>query len=194
MNSSLRVSHAASIVAQSKKDRAPGLGRGPGPKNKLQSPKHNSLKLIQININGITTNSARIKLDQVLDLAEIYGVQIIVLQETKLRSDTHLKIKGYDIYRTDRQNKRGGGLMFLTRDIKYQSINISSNITGNSNLELQGIRFNWRGKYLNILNMYQPPDLNQIPVDLQNLFLPNTIFLGDLNAKHHMKRFVELGR
>ncbi|GFU98624.1 RNase H domain-containing protein [Trichonephila clavipes] len=34
--------------------------------------------------------------------------------------------------------------------------------------------------------MYQPPDLNKIPIDLQNLFLPITICLGDLNAKHFM--------
>ncbi|GFX39252.1 RNA-directed DNA polymerase from mobile element jockey [Trichonephila clavipes] len=76
--------------------------------------------------------------------------------------------------------------MFLIRDIKYQSINVSSNTIGNSNLEIQGIRINWRGKYLNIFNRYQPPDLNKIPTDLQNLFLPSTICLGDLNAKHFM--------
>ncbi|GFW37310.1 RNA-directed DNA polymerase from mobile element jockey [Trichonephila clavipes] len=34
--------------------------------------------------------------------------------------------------------------------------------------------------------MYQPPDLNKILIDLQNLFLPSTICLGDLNAKHFM--------
>lgn len=116
----------------------------------------------------------------------MHGVQIIVLQEIKLKCDTYLKIKGYDIYRTDRENKRGGGLMFLTRDIKYQSMDISSDITGNSTLEIQGITINWRGNLLNIFNMYQPPNLNKIPFDLQNLFLPSTICLGDLNAKHHM--------
>ncbi|GFX16876.1 hypothetical protein TNCV_2518541 [Trichonephila clavipes] len=76
--------------------------------------------------------------------------------------------------------------MFLIRDIKYQSINVSRNIIGNSNLMIQGIRINWRRKYLNKLNSYQPPDLNKIPIDLQNLFLPSTICLGDLNTKHFM--------
>ncbi|GFY68364.1 hypothetical protein TNIN_122581, partial [Trichonephila inaurata madagascariensis] len=79
-----------------------------------------SLKLLQININGVTSTTARFKLDHVLELAENYGVKIIVLQESKLKSDTHLKVKGYDIYRTDRQNKSGGGLMFLIRDIKQR--------------------------------------------------------------------------
>ncbi|GFT17777.1 hypothetical protein TNCV_2588611 [Trichonephila clavipes] len=34
--------------------------------------------------------------------------------------------------------------------------------------------------------MYQTPDLNKIPIDLQNLFLPSTICLGDLSPKHFM--------
>ncbi|GFY19034.1 RNA-directed DNA polymerase from mobile element jockey [Trichonephila clavipes] len=156
MSKSPIVFHAASIATQSKKDRIPGLGRGPGSKNLLQSSKHLcSLKLLQININGSTSSTARFKLDQC-----------------------------YGIYRADRQNKSGGGLMFLIRDKKYQSINVSSNIIGNSNLEIQGIRINWRGKYLNILNIYQPLDLNKLPIDLQNHFLPSAIYLGDLNAKH----------
>ncbi|GFS87587.1 hypothetical protein NPIL_463021 [Nephila pilipes] len=62
MNKSHKVFHAASVVAQSKKDRVPSLGRVPYPKNKLQSPK--TLKIPQLNINGISTNGARIKLDQ----------------------------------------------------------------------------------------------------------------------------------
>ncbi|GFW42791.1 RNA-directed DNA polymerase from mobile element jockey [Trichonephila clavipes] len=37
-----------------------------------------------------------------------------------------------------------------------------------------------------MLNLYQPPDLNKIPIDLQNLILPNTTCLGDLYAKHFM--------
>ncbi|GFX16875.1 hypothetical protein TNCV_2518531 [Trichonephila clavipes] len=89
MNKSTIVFHAASIVTQSKKDRAPGLGGGPGSKNLSQSPKPlSSLNLLQININGITTTTARFKLDQVLELAENYGVKIIVLQESKVKSDT----------------------------------------------------------------------------------------------------------
>ncbi|GFV52121.1 hypothetical protein TNCV_1093381 [Trichonephila clavipes] len=96
MSKSLIVFHAVSIVAQSKNDRAPVLGRGPGLKHLLQSPKHlSSLKLLQI--KGITSTTARFKSDQVLELAENHSVKIIVLQESKLKSDTHLKVKGYVI-------------------------------------------------------------------------------------------------
>ncbi|GFV65981.1 hypothetical protein TNCV_1303721 [Trichonephila clavipes] len=42
----------------------------------------------------------------------------------------------------------------------------------------------WRGKPLNIFNMYHLPALKSLPTDLQDLFTVGTICLGDLNAKH----------
>lgn len=182
MNSTPFLDDTASVDAQSKKARVPGLGRGPGSKSNRRSPK--ALKLLQFNINGISTSATRIKLDQVLDLAIMEGVQVIALQETKLKTNTSLKIKGFNIFRVDRQSGSGGGLAFLIRDVKYQSININRKITDGSNLEIQGIRIIWRGKPLNIFNVYHPPDVKSLPNDLQDLFNAGTICLGDLNAKH----------
>ncbi|GFY44582.1 putative RNA-directed DNA polymerase from transposon BS [Trichonephila inaurata madagascariensis] len=104
-------------------------------------------------------------------------------QETKLKTITFLKIKGYSIFRLDRQNRSGGGLAFLIKNINYQCININRKIADGSNLEIQGIRIIWRGKPLNIFNMYHPPDLKSLPTDLQDLFTVGNIWLGDLNAK-----------
>ncbi|GFT18143.1 hypothetical protein TNCV_183081 [Trichonephila clavipes] len=132
------IANVASVTAQSKKDCVPGLGREPGLINNLQS--FNTLKIIQFNIYAISTSATRIKLDQVLELALTEGAQIIALQETKLKTITFLMIKGYNIFRLDRQNRSGGGLAFLIKDINYQSININRNITDGSNLEIQGIR------------------------------------------------------
>ncbi|GFX03226.1 hypothetical protein TNCV_1701101 [Trichonephila clavipes] len=182
MNSTPSITNAATVVAQLKKDRVPGFGRGPGSINYLRSP--SSLKIIQFNINGISTNVSRIKLDQVLELALIEGAHIIAVQETKLKTLTSLKIKGYNIFRLDRQNRCGGGLAFLIKNISYQFININRKITDGSNIEIQSIRIIRRGKPLNIFNMYHPPDLKSLPTDLQDLFTVGTICLGDLNAKH----------
>ncbi|GFT18119.1 hypothetical protein TNCV_182911 [Trichonephila clavipes] len=182
MNSTPSITNAASVVAQSKKNRVPGLRRGPGSINNLRSP--NSLKIIQFNINGISTSASRIKLDQVLELALTEGAQIIALQETKLKTFTSLKIKGYNIFRLDRQNRCGGGLAFLIKNINYQCININTKVTDESYLEIQGFRIMWRGKPLNIISMYHPPNLKILPTDLQDLFTVGTTCLGDLNAKH----------
>ncbi|GFX68027.1 hypothetical protein TNCV_921281 [Trichonephila clavipes] len=150
----------------------------------LESAKNAVNEIIQFNIDGISTSASRIKLDQALELALTEGAQIIALQETKLRTFTSLKIKGYNIFRLDRQNRCGGGLAFLIKNINYQCININRKITDRSNLEIQGIRIIWRGKPLNIFNMYYPTDLKKLPTDLQDLFTVGTICLGDLNAKH----------
>ncbi|GFT57870.1 hypothetical protein NPIL_7391 [Nephila pilipes] len=182
MNKSPEDFHDASLVAQSKKDLIPGLGRGPCPKNKLQSPK--ALKILQLNINGISTNGAIIKLDQILDLAETHRVQIIALQEIELKTSTSLKIKGYNIFRADRQNNNGGGLVFLIRSISYKSVNISTSILDNNNLEVQGIRVTWREKPLNIFNLYKPSGFKGLPNELQELLIAGTICIGDLKAKH----------
>ncbi|GFW08190.1 probable RNA-directed DNA polymerase from transposon BS [Trichonephila clavipes] len=61
-------------------------------------------------------------------------------QETKLKTFTSLKIKGYNIFRLNRQNRSGGSLAFLIKNINYQCININRKITDGSNLEIQCIR------------------------------------------------------
>ncbi|CAL1300065.1 unnamed protein product [Larinioides sclopetarius] len=49
------------------------------------------------NINGISTSATRIKLDQILELALTEGVQIIALQETKLKLRISLKSLPLDL-------------------------------------------------------------------------------------------------
>lgn len=116
MSSTSSFGHAASPVAQNNQGCAGGLSRGPSSKSKRQSTtKFRSLKILQCNINGLSTYATRIKLDALLDLAETLEVQTIALQETKLKEHVKLKIKDYHILRSDRQTKGGGGLVFLMR-------------------------------------------------------------------------------
>ncbi|GFY52219.1 hypothetical protein TNIN_320921 [Trichonephila inaurata madagascariensis] len=133
-------------------------------------------------MNRISISATRLKLDQILDLADIHGAQIIALQESNLKDSTYFKNQGYNISRSDRKDKHGGRLAFLIRDLTYESIDIDC--TNDSDLELQGIKICWRGKKLNIINAYRPPNNKSLPSDLINLFVENTIFIGDLNAKH----------
>lgn len=137
---------------------------------------------MQCNINGLSTYATRIKLDALLDLAETLEVQIIALQETKLKEHVKLKIKDYHILRSDRQTKGGGGLAFLIRDVNYCQIDTPH--FNNSDLELQCIKVNWKGKRLHIFNMYHPPNQKSLPTNIFYINDENSILLGDLNAKH----------
>ncbi|GFW38822.1 uncharacterized protein TNCV_3881891 [Trichonephila clavipes] len=114
---------AASPITQINQGRACDLGRGLQMKSKIWSPHstHN-LKILQCNINGLTSPATRIKLDQLLEIALKQDVKVIAVQETKLKESTALKVKGFNIFRVDRKSKSGGGLAFFVRDINYQRI------------------------------------------------------------------------
>ncbi|GFV62067.1 hypothetical protein TNCV_4108701 [Trichonephila clavipes] len=174
---------AASPVTQINQGRACDLGRELQVKSKIRSPHstHN-LKILQCNINGLTSSATRIKLDHLLEIALKQDVKVIAVQETKLKEITALKVKGFNIFRVDRKSKSGGGLALgLVRDINYQKIEYP---TDWSDLEVQGIRIQWRGKTLDIINVYHPPNHKPLPPALSNLLNKNSIIVGDLNAKH----------
>ncbi|GFR12760.1 hypothetical protein TNCT_546801 [Trichonephila clavata] len=84
----------------------------------LQSPSPacngKSIKLIQCNGNSLSTPTMKVKLDQLLDLADKHGVQIITLKETKLKEHFFLKVHNYSVYRIDSGN--GGDLTLLIRN------------------------------------------------------------------------------
>ncbi|GFQ68030.1 uncharacterized protein TNCT_423071 [Trichonephila clavata] len=180
MNSLTLNLDATSSVTQTNQGRARGLGRGPRSPSKLQSPQ--SLKILQCNINGLSILATRTKLYQLLEIADLNKVQVIAIQETKLKKTAALKIRGYNIFRADRPSRGGGGLAFFIRDVKYQSIDFSLDQT--SDLEIQGVKIFWRGKPLHILNVYLPPNQSHLPTNFSNFMDKNTITLGDLNAKH----------
>ncbi|GFX92402.1 hypothetical protein TNCV_1706781 [Trichonephila clavipes] len=72
------------------------------------------------NINGISTSASRLKLDQVLDLADVHRAQIIALPESNLKDFTP-PLRSRDLTFIEKAN-HGGGLAFLIQDLTYQSI------------------------------------------------------------------------
>ncbi|GFY29708.1 RNA-directed DNA polymerase from mobile element jockey [Trichonephila clavipes] len=118
-------SHTALSVVQVNQGRAQDLGRGPCVINMLQSPQskrsYKYLRLLQCNINGLSTVATRIKLDQILELADRLHVEIIALQETKLCEQRLLNAKEYNLVRRDRASS-GGRLMFLICDVHFHRL------------------------------------------------------------------------
>ncbi|GFW74926.1 hypothetical protein TNCV_2677941 [Trichonephila clavipes] len=142
MNLTSVSNHTAFPVTLVNKGRVLSLGKGLRAKSKLQSPlsKINSLSILQANMNGLSTYAMKVKLDQLLELADTHNAQIIAIQETKLEEQMKLNIKEFHINRLGRPNWRGGGLALLIRDVKYQNIVTPPTST---DLEIQGVSIFW---------------------------------------------------
>ncbi|GFW87279.1 RNA-directed DNA polymerase from mobile element jockey [Trichonephila clavipes] len=154
--------------------------------NRLQSPQSKIsskyLRLLQCNINGLSTVATRIKLDQILEIAYRLHVEIIALQETKLGEQRLLNAKGYNIFRRDRA-LGGGKLMFLIRVVHFQILPDIDNDT--YNLEYLGIAVPSKDRSITIKNLYYPPNSQQLDTNMmEGLFDDNTTILGDFNAKN----------
>ncbi|UYV77131.1 ACTR6 [Cordylochernes scorpioides] len=89
-----------------------------------------------LEVMAATPEATKIKLEEIMEIAEKQKIQIIALQETKLNEKYNLKYKNYNILRKDR-NKEGGGLAFLIKNLYYEDIAIT--IPNTSDLEAQEI-------------------------------------------------------
>jgi endonuclease/exonuclease/phosphatase (EEP) superfamily protein YafD len=81
-------------------------------KQKAKKENDSSLKVIQININGLANKA--------LELAQLIKeneADIITIQETKLNTKSKApSFPGFTLVRKDRLNKTGGGLATLVKD------------------------------------------------------------------------------
>ncbi|GFV64070.1 hypothetical protein TNCV_2313631 [Trichonephila clavipes] len=125
------------------------------------------------NTKRFLTVATRIKLDQILEIADRLHVEIIGLQETKLCEQRLLNAKGYNIVRRDRASG-GGGLMFLIRDVHFQRLPDIGNET--SDLEYLGITVHSKDRTITIKNLYHPPNSQHLDTNMtEGLFDDYTI-------------------
>ena len=161
-------------------------------KTQQQINSKKTIKIIQINVNGLTT-----KIHELKNLTDNTKIYIITIQETKLKP-THRTpyLKDYTAIRTERTYKNGGGLMtYIKNDIIFTELK-TPHTTNHKLTELQHIKIHLANhKHLNIFNIYIPPrdttnpDHSNSQEDITNcmthiLNTNNTILTGDFNAHH----------
>jgi ribonuclease HI len=141
-------------------------------------------KLVQININGVSTAASRHKLDQIFKLHP--DVDLVAIQESKLKPHILFDVENYIVIRKDRESEDGGGgLLFLIRkDLKYSSVQSSNT----NDTEVLSLCIHLPDKVLTIVNSYHPRQDSAFDIDAIQMHIKdnNTILLGDLNAKHHI--------
>ena len=136
------------------------------------------MKICHYNINSV------LKYKQEL-LTTFPEVDIFSLNETRLPTPTaHLFFPGYTIYRQDRQDKAGGGVLLALRNT-IQSNHVFSDTIEHNEIVTIELKMKSNERLL-LASVYCPP---QFPLSKKALdkivgLHHRHLILGDLNAKH----------
>ena len=132
-------------------------------------------RLTHWNANGLRKN-----LNEVKQFLIEENIDIMLLNETKLKSLSKFKVTGYQCVRKERDNdKAGGGVMILVKDkIQYSEVFLSL-----SSIEAVAIKLR---DNLIIVSAYNPPKSKLLINDLNilNKLGKKILIYGDFNAKN----------
>ena len=82
--------------------------RGRGESNKVNNVKNTNLTILGNNSAGLTG-----KIDSLKRAIEVFSPGVIMLQETKVKKQGKIKLKGYVVFEKIRQNNEGVALCLL---------------------------------------------------------------------------------
>jgi len=138
------------------------------------------LSVLQWNCHGISIHKEEFK--QHLASSSI-KYDIICLQETMLKPTSKFddSFVGYKTVRRDRLDRSGGGLITLvSTDLDYSELSVSSDI------ECIFLKIKTHNGYVNVANVYLPPNYKFDKHSLITVFEPNSVVVGDFNSKSRL--------
>nr|CAD7264019.1 unnamed protein product [Timema shepardi] len=115
-------------------------------KEELQTMGYTATDIRQIliwNANGILHQNHEFE-----ELLRTYGVDLALICETHLKTDQRFNITGHNIYRTDRENGKGGGTAVI---IKEHLPHYRANINDTENLEATTISISTKTGHINFV-------------------------------------------
>ena len=124
------------------------------------------------------------KKTELMDLINRQKPDIVLVQETLLKSRHTFTLPNMTTYRIDREGRRGGGTAILIkRTIKHHETQLELD---NQQIETTAIRIHTNTGYIKIVSAYIPPNADTTTKDFNDLLETQepTIIMGDLNAKH----------
>ena len=105
------------------------------------------------------------------------NITVCCIQETHLQCEKTFKVRGYQCFRSDRSDRRKGGVLTLVRN----NIHACETDVHMEGAEYQVVRAKLNETELQILNFYCP---NDRPLSLETIKVPNSTFIavGDYNS------------
>jgi hypothetical protein len=138
----------------------------------------------QLNIIQWNANSLKPKLLDLQVLLNRDKIHIAVINETWLDEDDIIKVSGYHIWRSDREDSYGGVGILTHKSVKVTPLNISLQ---NTNIEVIGVNILNVPGLRYIIHLYCPPHINMTHTDWDQIFgmyNSETLITGDVNAHH----------
>lgn len=145
----------------------------------LVQNKPSTFQILAWNANGLKRQRL-----QLAEVASRHDLDIILVSETHLRAADQPKIANYTLYKTDREDRNGGGTaVYVKSSLKHYPVTVG--VT--DNLEVTAVELETANSgTIRISSVYQPPSRPLLASDLDSLFesAPSIIAAGDFNSKH----------
>ena len=131
------------------------------------------LRIMHWNAEGV-----RQKKLELSNFLKVNNIDVCCIQETHLNKNHRFFIRGYELYRQDREDRPKGGVLTLVRN---SLSSVETKCSGDSDTEYITVNVILNGKNLTICNIYSPPNkMIQLPVPSTNQ--TDWIIVGDFNS------------
>ncbi|GJQ65109.1 hypothetical protein Trydic_g7254 [Trypoxylus dichotomus] len=130
------------------------------------------------NANGLSTKKTELE-----EFVQRHQLDAVLIGETHLRAGNRLTLPNFRVYRTDRENARGGGTAILVKSTIEHHADLALDLT---NIEATAVTVNLATGPVKLVAAYKAPNRQLLEDDLSEIFDTRgaVILAGDLNAKH----------
>ena len=134
-----------------------------------------ALKIVQWNAEGV-----RLKKTELQHFLKLKAIDVCCIQETHLSSSHRFFIRGYEVFRQDRENRPKGGLLTVVRN-NIPAVEIQRSGQADLDTEYLGVKLVLAGTPVTVFRIFSPPDkqiqLHNIKVEPQSW-----VITGDFNS------------
>lgn len=146
-----------------------------------------ALRIAQWNAEGVQRK--KVELQRFL---KENAIDVCCIQETHLKNTHRFFIRGYEVFRQDRENRPKGGLITLVRN-NIPAAETQSSGQADLDTEFLGVKLVLSDMPVTVLNVYSPPD-KQIQLDSILVDPQSWIITGDFNSHSPSWGYPELNR
>ncbi|GJQ86966.1 hypothetical protein Trydic_g20271, partial [Trypoxylus dichotomus] len=114
------------------------------------------------NANGLSTKKTELE-----EFVQRHQLDAVLIGETHLRAGNRLTLPNFRVYRTDRENARGGGTAILVKSTIEHHADLALDLT---NIEATAVTVNLATGPVKLVAAYKAPNRQLLEDDLSEIF------------------------